>query len=147
MTRRTVMLAALLVATTLSVGEASAQSRWASWRVFGNTASVEQVGNHNGAAIAQSGEDNVSVVRQTGNRLTATLRQNGDDNRALLRQDGNGSAATFTQNGSGNRMCLAQIGDNLNADVVQNGGDRAGIWVQTESGVHRYRGFGGRVCN
>jgi minor curlin subunit len=143
MKKLTGLVAVLLAAATLGAGEASAQQRLP---LLGSLVRVEQVGNNNGAAVAQTGQDSVAVVRQNGDNLNANIRQNGNRNRFLVRQRGTGSTVNATQNGNNNSMCLAQVGDNLNADVVQNGGDRAGVWVQTEHGVREHRSFGGRVC-
>jgi hypothetical protein len=81
---------------------------------------------HNGARLAQ-----------TGNNNDMALHQNGGDNRALLTQEGDGNGMTAVQNGDGNRLIWTQQGMNLtDLRIVQEGGAaKGGQLLVTQTGI------------
>jgi hypothetical protein len=71
---------------------------------------------HNGAIMAQTGNDN-----------DMSLYQEGSDNLAILAQEGDENGMTAVQLGEGNRLAWTQQGDNLSdLQITQTGGSETG---------------------
>jgi hypothetical protein len=86
---------------------------------IGNWLSADQnaVGAiHNGAVLAQAGNNNDMM-----------LAQDGSDNRAVLTQEGDDNSMTAAQLGDGNRLSWVQQGSNLSdLQITQTGGAAPG---------------------
>ena len=74
------------------------------------SALINQIGNMNGAGIAQNGSGNLGIIDQKGNGHYATLEQNGNNNAYGIFQFGNGANAAVAQNGNGKTGILLQFG-------------------------------------
>ena len=114
-----------------------------------NFARLQQDGSgHNVVHLAQSGTGNWAwsnqtavgalhngaILAQAGNNNDMALHQNGSDNRALLTQEGDGNGMTAVQNGDGNRLAWTQQGTNLSdLAITQNGGQAIQV-TQTGAG-------------
>ncbi len=67
-----------------------------------NQARVDQRGSGNGAAVSQSGNDNVARVFQRGRGHSAAISQNGNNNAFGIFQFGRNTSTAARQNGNGN---------------------------------------------
>lgn len=67
-----------------------------------NQARVDQRGSGNGAAVSQSGNDNVAGIFQRGRGHSATIAQNGNNNAFGIFQFGRNTSTAARQNGDGN---------------------------------------------
>lgn len=67
-----------------------------------NQARVDQRGGGNGAAVSQSGYDNVAGIFQRGHGHSATIAQNGNNNAFGIFQFGRNTSTAARQIGNGN---------------------------------------------
>lgn len=108
---RAMIAAASMVA--LVAGEAHAQHRrdvpaMIFTAAAENSASVQQEGANNGAAIAQNGLGNNAGIRQFGRNNTGAITQSGNNNAACLIQIGRNLDGSITQNGDYNNTGVIQ---------------------------------------
>lgn len=90
---------------------------------------ITQDGNANTALLAQNDTGLIgsgAAIAQTGANNLATLIQDGSDNQAVLTQSGDNNTMTATQLGDGNALEWTQNGNGLpDMMIVQTGGATA----------------------
>lgn len=100
----------------------------------GNTAAINQHGNHHTATINQSGNGHYALIDQRGRGNDATISQqgyghaaaivqHGSANTAAIHQAGKGNGAAIVQRGNGNSAHIGQMSSGLHLDVVQQIGN------------------------
>jgi hypothetical protein len=111
---RNALLVCCIGAAMASTAEARRGDLRYGGRSAANTASVEQHGRGNAAAVVQNGQGNDATLRQSGRNNTGAITQIGD----------------------GNAACLYQMGRNLSGSINQLGDNQSVALIQTPAGVH-----------
>jgi minor curlin subunit len=97
-----------------------------------------QLGSHNDANLAQSGDVNVMTLVQSGsnNRASASQTAAGAGlNVAAMTQVGTGDAATLTQDGGYDTAIQTQVGSNDTQSVTQVGAGNEAAYTQIGSNL------------